>query len=175
MRRSARTRLLPSITDLRAKTTAALHYVVYDCYTELMPRPASFRLPEDLLNRLDEEAAERQTSATALVSMLLDEGLKTRRFPGVVYRDGPTGRRAAVVGGPDIWELIAALKGAAGKGEARLRRVAADRGVALAHVRSALEFYAAYPREIDERMAASERTATRIRRLVERRERVLSR
>ena len=27
-------------------------------------------------------------------------------YPGIVFRDGPSGRRAAVIGGPDIWEVI---------------------------------------------------------------------
>jgi hypothetical protein len=38
-----------------------------------MSRPASFRLAEELLSRVGQEAAERQTSVTALLSMLLDE------------------------------------------------------------------------------------------------------
>ena len=49
-------------------------------------------------------------SITQLVSSLLDEGLKTRRFPGVVYRSGPVGRRAALVGGPDVWEVVRDLR-----------------------------------------------------------------
>jgi len=27
-------------------------------------------------------------------------------FPGIVFRDGPAGRRPAVIGGPDVWEVI---------------------------------------------------------------------
>ena len=30
--------------------------------------------------------------------------------PGIVFRDGPTRRRAAVAGGPDVWEIIRAVK-----------------------------------------------------------------
>ncbi|MCY7419874.1 MAG: DUF5615 family PIN-like protein [Chloroflexi bacterium] len=57
-----------------------------------MAHPTSFRLPPELLARIDGEAAERGITVTALVTSLLDEGLKTRAFPGIVYRDGPTGR-----------------------------------------------------------------------------------
>ncbi len=32
--------------------------------------------------------------------------------PGVVFRPGPTGRRAALVGGPDVWEVIRAIRSA---------------------------------------------------------------
>ena len=140
-----------------------------------MSRPASFRLPEDLLQRIDEEAAERQTSVTALVSMLLDEGLKTRRFPGIVYRDGPTGRRAGLLGGPDVWELIVALRAMPGRGEQRLRRLASELGLQASQVHAALDFYAEHPGEIDERIAANERTAKRLRISVQRRDRLLSR
>jgi hypothetical protein len=67
--------------------------------------PTSFRLPEDLLKRLDDEASSRGTSVTALVTAVLDEGLKIGRFSGIVYRDGPTGRRAGLAAGPDVWEV----------------------------------------------------------------------
>ena len=71
-----------------------------------MARPTSFRLPEELLERLEQEAAASGTSTTSLVASLLSEGITTRRFAGVVYRNGPTGRRAALVGGPDVWERV---------------------------------------------------------------------
>ena len=140
-----------------------------------MARPASFRLPEELLERIDAEASDRQTSVTALVSMLLDEGLKTRRFPGIVYREGPAGRRAGVVGGPDVWELVSAIQSTPGRGEQRLKRLADTFALPLHQVRLALDFYAAHPAEIDERIAANERAATRLRKAIEHRERLLSR
>ena len=140
-----------------------------------MARPASFRLPEELLSRIDEEATERQTSVTSLVSMLLDEGLKTRRFPGIAYRDGPTGRRAGVVGGPDVWELVIAIKNASGRGEERLRRLANELDLPRPQLHLALDFYAAHPEEIDERIAANERAARHLRKVIERRDKILSR
>jgi hypothetical protein len=136
-------------------------------------RPASFRLPEDLLSRIEEEAADRQTSVTALVSALLDEGLKTRRFPGIAYREGPSGRRAGVVGGPDVWELVTAIKHVPGRGEQRLRRLAKELGLSLQLLRVAIDFYAAYPNEIDDRIRANDRAADRLRKLVERRDQLL--
>jgi hypothetical protein len=136
-------------------------------------RPASFRLPEELLSRIEEEAAERQTSVTALVSALLDEGLKTRRFPGIAYREGPSGRRAGVVGGPDVWELVTAIKQVPGRAEQRLRRLAKELGLSLQQLRVAIDFYAAYPDEIDDRISANDRAADRLRKLVERREQLL--
>ncbi|MBN1610787.1 MAG: hypothetical protein JW940_29420 [Polyangiaceae bacterium] len=139
-----------------------------------MARPASFRLPEELLKRINDEAAERRTSVTAFVAALLDEGLKTRRFPGIVYRDGPTGRRAGVSGGPDVWEIVNAVKRSRETGEQRLRKLAGELGLPMHQLRNALAFYAEFPGEVDERIAVNERTARRLEQAVERRERLLS-
>ena len=139
-----------------------------------MPRPTSFRLPDELLARLDEEASSRGTSVSSLVSSVLDEGLKTRRFPGVVYRAGPPGRRAGLVGGPDVWEVIRALKAASGGAEVRVRTVAEERGLPVAQVRLAIDFYGEHADEVDERIALDAQAAERVRKVVERRERLLS-
>jgi len=37
--------------------------------------------------------------------MSLYDGAK---YPGILLRDGPAGQRAALAGGPDVWEVIAA-------------------------------------------------------------------
>jgi hypothetical protein len=36
---------------------------------------------------------------------LIEEGLRTEEFPGIAFRQGPTGRRVGLVGGPDVWEI----------------------------------------------------------------------
>jgi hypothetical protein len=139
-----------------------------------MARPTSFRLPEELLDRLDAEATATGISATALVTALLDEGLKIRRFPGVVYRSGPAGRRAALADGPDIWEIIRAVRSTLGKGEQLLRKVAQDTGLRPDQVRRAVNFYTAYPDEIDSRIAADDDAARQSRTMIDRRDRLLS-
>ena len=139
-----------------------------------MARPTSFRLPEDLLERLDSEASASGTSATALVTGLLDEGLKTRKFPGIVYRSGPAGRRAALANGPDVWEVVRAVRRTRGKGEPRLRQVAEASGLTIDQVRLAVEFYTAFPDEVDARIAADDEAARQVREAIERRERLLS-
>jgi hypothetical protein len=136
-------------------------------------RPTSFRFSEDLSARLEAEAEAAGLSVSALVVSLLDEGLHTRRFPGVVFRDGPAGRRAGLVGGPDVWEVIRDVQAAPGRGESRIRRVAAGAGLSESQVRLAVDFYAAFPDEIDRRLAAEERAATELRQAVTRRERLI--
>ncbi len=139
-----------------------------------MPRPTSFRLDEQLLERLDAEARAASVSVTSLVATLLDEGLKSRRFPGIVYRDGEAGRRAGLLGGPDVWEIVRAVKQLTGSGEQRIRRLAGELEMPVDRVRLAVDFYAANPDEIEQRVAGDETAATRIREAVARRERLLS-
>lgn len=139
-----------------------------------MARPTSFRLPERLLERVDAESRAMGISATALVATLLDEGLKIRQFPGVVYRDGPTGRRASLVGGPDIWEVIRDLRHAPGRGMKRIERLATESGLSASRIRLATDFYAEFPDEIDTRIAADEQASERVRRHQDKRERLLS-
>jgi hypothetical protein len=119
---------------------------------------------------LEEEAAAAAMTVSALVAVLLDEGLNVRRFPGVVFRDGPAGRRAGLTGGPDVWEVIRDVRSAAGRGEAKIRRVAAEAELSESQVRLAVDYYAAFPEEVDARLAAEERAATQLRQMVARRQ-----
>lgn len=139
-----------------------------------MPRPTSFRLDDDLLERLETESRAASMSTTSLVSSLLDEGLKTRQFPGVVYRPGPTGRRAALLGGPDVWEVIRDLRHWPGKGMERVERLADELGLSANRVSLAADFYGAFPDEIDARIEENERAAEEIRRRAQQRETLLS-
>lgn len=139
-----------------------------------MPRPTSFRLDDQLMKRLEIESEAASTSVTSLVSSLLDEGLKSRRFPGVVYRPGPTGRRAALVDGPDVWEVIRDLQRAPGRGMERVEHLARELGITVSLVTLATDFYCAFPEEIDARIEADERVAEQVRRQAERREALLS-
>ena len=103
-----------------------------------------------------------------------EEGLKTQRFPGVVYRPGPTGRRAGLVGGPDVWEIIRDLRGWSGRGMERIERLAEELDLSVSMVGLAADFYSAFPEEIDARIEANEQAAEQIRRRIEQRENLLS-
>lgn len=139
-----------------------------------MARPTSFRLPEDLLQRLEQQSRADATTVSALAMTLLDEGLKTRTFPGIVFRDGPTGRRAGLVGGPDVWEIIRDLRHTPGRGMQRIETLATEIGVPVERLRLATDFYAAHPVEIDRLIDLDEDAAQRARRLIDRREQLLS-
>lgn len=71
--------------------------------------------------------------------------------PGIEFRDGPTGRRASVVGGPDVWEIIPVVNCGV-TGEEAVRAIVELMDLTPAQARAALDYYAAYPDEIDWRI-----------------------
>ena len=58
------------------------------------------------LARLEQRARLIHVPKTALADRYVEEGLAMDAHPGIVFRDGPAGRRPAVLGGPDVWEVI---------------------------------------------------------------------
>lgn len=82
-------------------------------------------------------------------------------FPGVVFRDGPAGRRAGLAGGPDVWEIVRAVRSARAA-EPTLKEgdlvdlVAANAGLSTRQVRLAVGYWAAYPDEVDALLAHAE-------------------
>jgi uncharacterized protein (DUF433 family) len=48
---------------------------------------------------------------SAVVRDLLEEALRMRRCPGIVFVDGPTGRRPVLAGtGLEVWEVVKAYR-----------------------------------------------------------------
>ena len=73
-----------------------------------------------------------------------------RRAPGIVFVDGPAGRRAVVAGtGLDVWEIVATSKQCDGDYD-KLRR--SYDWLTEPQLRAALGFYELYPEEIDGRL-----------------------
>lgn len=67
-----------------------------------MRQTTSLRLPGDLRERLARAAERQGISLTALVERYAQEGLDTDAHPGIVFKPGPAGRRAALAG-TDGW------------------------------------------------------------------------
>ena len=84
--------------------------------------------------------------------------------PGIMFRPGPTGRRAGLVGGPDVWEVIGALQAVRAQDpslaeEALVAAIAETAGLSPRMVRVAVRYYLAYPAEAEERIAANHEAA----------------
>ncbi len=139
-----------------------------------MAASVSYRLDAELKTRLAQRAQDEGVSETSLVTRLLDEGLKTSAHPGIVYRDGPAGRRAAVAGGPDVWEVAVAMRHTRQRGDARIRPTAEQLGVPERLVRTAVSFAAAYPDEVEAIIRRNDAAAERAEQTARERERFLA-
>ena len=100
-------------------------------------------------------------SLSAAANLLVDEGLRMMEHPGVLFRPGPTGRRAGLAAGPDVWEVVRAVKSARTAepelGEQDLLTMLAENtGVPVRMIRVATGYWAAYPDEIDAEIAAAD-------------------
>ena len=131
-------------------------------YTVVMTSPRSVRFEPDTLTKLTTYANKHPgLSTSSAAAMLVEEGLRMDAHPGVVFRDGPSGRRAGLIQGPDVWEVIAAVRDVRGA-EPKLAAhdvvaaVSNLTGVSSVHVRIAVDYYSAYPTEIDADLDANE-------------------
>ena len=136
-----------------------------------MTAPRSVRFDEGVLFRLDRYVKEHPgSSSSSVANMFIDESLRAYEHPGIVFRAGPTGRRAALSGGPDVWEVVAALHAIRDEdpdldGDLLLGEVSTVTGLNVTQVTAVLRYYAAYPDEIDERIAGNRDVAEREERL----------
>lgn len=120
-------------------------------------RSTSFRLGDAARQRLADRAEREGVSATVLLERLIVEGFDTLDHPGVVYRGPTDDRRAALAAGPDIWEIIARLRGLSGSEEDRIAMLADETELPTGQIRVALEFAARHREEIEARIARNER------------------
>lgn len=112
--------------------------------------PFSLRLSPEVLREIRALARQLQRPGTYVVSMLIEEGLRQRRCPGIVFTDGPSGRRATVAGtGIDVWEVIRVYKAC---GEDLDAVAQALPQLSRRQLDAALHYFRCYPGEIEERL-----------------------
>ena len=134
----------------------------------------SVRLDDELRARLAAAADNEGTTITELIERLVREGLASAAHPGIVFKSGPAGRRAALAGGPDVWEIAAALRHVKGRESNRLAAVAEQLGLHPRQVVIALNYAAAHRDEIEERIRANERALADAERIAAERARLLA-
>ena len=94
-----------------------------------------------------------------MAERLIDEGLRMEAHPMVVFRDGPSGRRPVLVGGPEVADVIGAIVGGDVAAGERRSRAAELLGTSEALVDAALAYYADYTDEVDGLIAERVRMA----------------
>jgi hypothetical protein len=78
--------------------------------------------------------------------------------PCITFRDGPTGPRAALIDGPDIWEVIQTIDSYPGSREAAIATTAELLSLSEHQVRAAINYRVANPEEIDARLTLNAQT-----------------
>jgi len=133
----------------------------------------AIRIEADTLRALRERSAQSGEPIVRLAQRYIDEGLRLERHPGIVFRTGPAGRRAVIVGGPDVWEVVAAARGAPESGEELVTALAERIGVPIERIRTAIRYYAEYPDEVDRFIAMVDEEGLRHEQTLERERQLL--
>lgn len=132
--------------------------VGYTCYMSSQP----IRIAKETLQTLRDRSRGSGEPITRLAERYIEEGLRADRHPEIFFREGPAGRRAVVVGGPDVWEIVSVARSAPETGEALVSALAERLGVTESKIRLAIRYYGEYPAEIDDWIAANDAEAERL-------------
>jgi uncharacterized protein (DUF433 family) len=144
-------------TVLRAQDALCLVSAVAQCgtswYAPFVSDHYTLRLPPGTRARLTQYARRTGLPERALAQRYLEEGLRHDAHPLIQFLDGPSGRRASMVGsGLDVWEVIATVRdndGSVGEAAAYLQ-------IPLGLVQAAVAYYGEYRHEIDQEIELNE-------------------
>jgi hypothetical protein len=142
--------------------------------------PRAVRFDQAVLERLRRYVRARPgLSVSALTSRFVDEALRMEEHPGVLFRDGPVGRRAVLISGPDVWEVVRVVQSARAaepdlEVQAVVELAAETMGLPQRRIRVALDYWAAYPDEIERQIRDAEEAERAAEELWQRERRLLS-
>lgn len=139
-----------------------------------MAKSTSFRISEEARQRLADRAAREGISSTALLDRLIREGVDALDHPGVVFR-GPThGRRAALSGGPDVWEIVGRLQELDGSLQERVKTLTEEMELHERSIRVAVDYAAEHTEEIQAQVDLNREMAARSQRAAKAREALIA-
>jgi hypothetical protein len=141
---------------------------------ETVATSTSFRISDTAKQVLADRAAADGTSATALLDRLIVEGVAQLDYPGIIFRGPGHDRRAALAAGPDVWEIVSRLQELDGGQEHRIGVLAEESGLHPRLIRVAVDYAAARPLEIRERIKRNREAAERSRTAAQQREELLA-
>jgi hypothetical protein len=121
----------------------------------------TLRIAPALIARLEAQAASGGWRREDLARIYVEEGLRMDAHPGIVFRSGPGGRRAALAGGPDVWEVARVARDLGADAEEAAPETARLLGLDPGQVAAALAYYGEFPEEIDSRIRRVDDMAAR--------------
>jgi uncharacterized protein (DUF433 family) len=117
------------------------------------PFSVRFTLPTDRV--VQEEARRTHRSKSAVVELLAEEAVRTRRFAGIGFRGEDAGRRPWVIGsGLDVWEIVQMLEDFGS-----IEHLLTQTQLTERQVRLAVAYRDSYPDEVAEAIAQNRHTA----------------
>lgn len=119
-------------------------------YLDNMSVNVSVRLDDQLAERLRLRSRAAGETLSERLRRYAEEGARRDEHPMITFRDGPTGRRAGLVGGPDVWEVAMWVDDLETVDSAA--ELTADGVVNRAQVDAALAYRSMYPDEIQARI-----------------------
>jgi hypothetical protein len=124
---------------------AVVQFEVADHYT--------LRLPAGTKQRLAERARRLRLPERTLAQRYVEEGLRHDFHPLIQFLDGPSGRRASLIGpGLDVWEVVATVRDNDGSIQAAVEYLQIPTGL----VEAAVAYYGEYGDEIDNEIELNE-------------------
>jgi hypothetical protein len=121
------------------------------CYDAYMSVNVSVRLDDTLADRLRLRARAAGETLSDRLRRYAEEGTRREEHPMITFRDGPAGRRAKLVDGPDVWEVAMWVEDLAAEPDPPAT-LADESGLKRAQIDAALSYRDAFPEEIATRI-----------------------
>ena len=122
-------------------------------YRELVADHYTLRLAPGVRRRLSEWARRAGIQERTLAQRYVEEGLRHDAHPLIQFLDGPSGRRASLLGrGLDVWEVIATVRDNNGS----MAEAAEYLQIPAGLVEAAVAYYGEYRDEIDREVELNE-------------------
>lgn len=124
----------------------------------------TLRLSQSAGRKLAARAAREGTTSAALLDRLIREGVDQLDHPGIIFRGPMNDRRAALVAGPEVWEVVARLQELDGPVERRIEILSARSSLHQGKIKTAIAYARDHGGEIIERIERNRAAVEVIRR-----------
>jgi hypothetical protein len=121
------------------------------CYNVDISQNVSVRLEERLADRIRLRARAAGETMSDRLRRYAEEGVRRDEHPLVTFRDGPTGRRAGLIGGPDVWEVVMWVKDLSGEPDP-VETLSTESGLSRSQIEAAFRYLDSYPDEVEARV-----------------------
>ncbi len=127
-----------------------------------MSQALTLRLPDEDAEEVRRIAQKERRSVSEVGARIVDEWLRLNRFPQIEFRSINGERTACVKSRLEVWQVIMVAQGY----QQEVTRTAEHLNLRPEQVQAALNYYAAYPAEIDSALMENSQGFDRLKRLL---------